>query len=173
MLDSPDRRLVLLRHAHAGSRLPGMDDRDRPLSAVGRDELVTTARHLRRTGFVPGKVIVSDARRVQESWQALSENAGLTAQPITEPALYLAPPALVLSLIQALDPATREVLVIGHNPGLTSLARSLAGPDSDPDAAAKLGHGLATGAFACFEISLDDWSHLGPGNARLGACPAP
>jgi len=168
-----DRRLVLLRHAQASSRLHGMDDRDRPLSAAGRDELVATARHLRRTGFLPDKVIVSDARRAQESWQALSKNAGLAALPATEPALYLAPPALVLSLIQALGPATREVLVIGHNPGLTSLARSLAGPDSDPDAAAKLGHGLATGAFACFEISLDDWSHLSPCGARLGACPAP
>ena len=77
-----DRRLVLLRHAQASSRLHGMDDRDRPLSAAGRDELVATARHLRRTGFVPDKVIVSDARRAQESWQALSENADLTALPV-------------------------------------------------------------------------------------------
>jgi phosphohistidine phosphatase len=169
MLEPLERRLILLRHAQAEGRPSGMDDRDRRLSAGGRGELLATAQYLRRLDFSPEAVIVSGAWRALETWDVLSKAIGLEIRPIIEDTLYLAPPMAVLSRLQSLGATPREILVIGHNPGLTSLARSLAGPGSDRDAVARLGHGLDTGALACFETTLADWSDLTPGGARLVA----
>ncbi len=173
MPEPTQRRLVLLRHASAEGRLSGMDDGDRRLSAQGRGELVITARHLQRLGIAPERVIVSGARRALETLDKLSMLFEVETRPIVEEALYLAPPATVLSLIQQLGSDARDLVVIGHNPGLTSLARSLAGPDPDPSALAGLSQGLAPGAFAYFETALEDWSDLRPGGGRLVACAAP
>nr|NIS40507.1 histidine phosphatase family protein [Desulfuromonadales bacterium] len=164
------RRLVLLRHASAEGRPAGMDDRDRRLTAKGRGELATTSRHLRALNFSPDRVIISDARRALETWDALSTTFEEEEKPIIEEALYLAPPATILSLVQTLGGDAQALLVIGHNPGLTSLAQSLAGQESDPTALAALSQGLAPSAFACLQGSLANWSDLTPRGARLVHC---
>ncbi len=150
-----------------------MDDRDRRLSAQGRSELVITARQLQGLGIAPERMIASGAQRALETWDRLSVLLEKEARPIVEEILYLAPPATVLSIIQQLGSDARDLVVIGHNPGLTILAKSLADPGSDTSALARLNQGLAPAAFAYFEAAIENWSDLAPGGARLAACPTP
>ena len=61
------RELILLRHAHAESAVPGQDDADRPLSLQGQAEAEAAGRWLRDHGHVPDRVVCSTARRARET----------------------------------------------------------------------------------------------------------
>jgi len=61
----------------------------------------------------------------------------------------------------------RSVLVLGHNPALHDLARTLA-PDSG-----ELVRKFPTGALGAFELDVPSWSQLGQSEARLVAYIVP
>ena len=170
MAGSEMRKLVLLRHADAAARKPRSDDSERPLSEKGLSQSATVAREFATLRVRPDKVLLSDARRAQETWDTLARGNDIGLRPIVDHALYLAPPATVLSFIQSAGRASETLLVIGHNPGLTILAQALCDESSHPAAIARLSQGLPTAGFALFELSLEDWSVLAPGSARLTNC---
>jgi phosphohistidine phosphatase len=115
------RRLILLRHATAAHPLG--DDLARPLTAKGTREAAAAGRALATRGLNPDKVLVSPARRTQETWSAMQDFFP-GAEVETVPALYDAPPETLLDA--AMDETEADtVLVVAHNPGLHQLAYSL------------------------------------------------
>jgi phosphohistidine phosphatase len=114
------RRLILLRHAsaagHAGS------DLQRPLTAKGQAEAAAAGRALAARGLNPDKVLVSPARRTQETWAAMADLFP-GAEVETAPALYDAPADVLFHA--ALHEEADTVMVVAHNPGLHQLAYNL------------------------------------------------
>lgn len=147
--------LVLLRHAK--STYPGgVADHDRPLAARGLREAPLAGSWLadRVTGF--DLVLVSTARRAQETWEAAS--TFLTASEVTSRAdLYLASCDDLLALVQTLPERSERVLVVGHNEGLEELATSLSGVPVT----------MKTSTFAVLR-SDERWSAWSAGTAQLG-----
>jgi phosphohistidine phosphatase len=104
--------LILWRHAEAYDADGGVDDLDRALTPKGERQARRMAEWLGRHLPSTAKVLVSPARRCQQTAQALERKSK------TVPAL--APDGTVESLLAAARwPDAREpVLVVGHQPTL-------------------------------------------------------
>jgi phosphohistidine phosphatase len=175
------RRLILLRHAK--SDWPDVPDRDRPLAKRGRRDAPRIGRWLHEHGYQPDVVVVSDAARTRQTWDLVAPELGESPAVHFEPRAYAASALTLLYLAQELPARYRTALLIGHNPGLSELATSLAGPPESTMAAGPPGSDRATGpavkdngpraaislptaAVAVFEFT-GDWPSLTPGHARL------
>jgi phosphohistidine phosphatase len=175
------RRLILLRHAK--SDWPDVPDRDRPLAKRGRRDAPRIGRWLDEHGYQPDVVVVSDAARTRQTWDLVAPELGGSPAVHFEPRAYAASALTLLYLAQELPARYRTALLIGHNPGLSELATSLAGPPESTTAAGPPESDRATGpavkdngprpaislptaAVAVFEFT-GDWPSLTPGHARL------
>ncbi|MEL6986038.1 MAG: phosphoglycerate mutase family protein [Actinomycetota bacterium] len=69
-------RLYLIRHAHAGQRLPGGRDQYRPLSAQGRERASVLAELFE--GITIDRLLASPATRCQQTLAVLAQSHGLT-----------------------------------------------------------------------------------------------
>jgi len=150
------RELILLRHAHAESALPGQADFERPLSATGRDEAGAAGDWLRAHALQPGRVLCSPALRARQTLGGLglSEAADVRMAPT----IYEATPGTLIDLADAHRDA-HPLLLVGHNPGLEQLVALLHSGRS--------GHyrGMPPGAIAVLEFA--DSAAMEPGSARL------
>jgi phosphohistidine phosphatase len=163
-------QLILLRHAQALSATPGLSDHDRPLAEAGRRAAGAVGQAMRRAGLTPDVVLVSPALRAQQTLEAA---AVWDEQPNVDtlPALYMATGNQLRDALRALPETVRCALVVGHNPGLHDLARSLAGPAlsgtaSDRPELRRLAAEYPTATLAEFMVTTA-WRKLGPGAAAL------
>ncbi len=158
-------QLILLRHAQALAGPPGLPDHDRPLAEEGRRAATAIGHAMHRAGLTPDVVLVSPALRAQ---QTLAAAAAWDEQPNVDtlPALYMATAAQLRDALRALPETVRSALVIGHNPGLHDLARSLAGAASDRPELRRLAAEYPTATLAEFLVTTA-WRKLGPGAAAL------
>ncbi len=157
-------QLLLLRHAKSSwddSKLP---DRERPLNKRGSRAAAAMRTAMRELGLVPDLVLVSPARRTQETLARL-EPWDETPLVETVEALYLATPGQLLAALHGVAETVRSVLMVGHNPGMHELAMLLAGNDSGRDVQ-RLRDSYPTGALAEFAIA-GTWARLGGGGGRL------
>ncbi|MEM9564373.1 MAG: histidine phosphatase family protein [Actinomycetota bacterium] len=69
-------RLYLIRHAHAGSRLPGGRDRYRPLSPDGHQRAVELVELFAGVGI--DRLVSSPATRCLQTLEALAHDRGMT-----------------------------------------------------------------------------------------------
>jgi phosphohistidine phosphatase len=122
------KRLTLVRHAHADTEQHPVKDFDRPLSDRGIEQARNAA-----AAFAAGRpevdlILSSPAQRAFATAEAFATALGYAPRRIvTELPLYLASPETILLLLEKLDETLRHVLVVGHNPGLSALARQLSG----------------------------------------------
>jgi phosphohistidine phosphatase len=152
------RVLHLLRHARAVPEDDGTDDHRRRLSRPGRDDARLVAASLPAVLGAVDLVLCSTAARTRETASLVL--AGFAAPPVAfEDGLYLAALPALLRRLRRLDEATRNVLLIGHNPGLHELALALAATDSPGYAALAEGK-FPTAARASFVIETG-WAELG------------
>lgn len=158
--------LHLFRHAKSNRDDPPREDHDRPLSARGRKAAPAMASWMAENGVAPRLVLVSTARRTRETW-ALMQEAFAAQRPevLFEAGLYLASVDELLVRLRRLPANEREVMVIGHNPGLQDLAIALsAGHGTDH---ARLAKKFPTAALCSLETEADTRSRLGEGRLRL------
>ena len=154
--DTP-RRLMLLRHAK--SAWPDVPDHDRPLAKRGKHDAPLVGRWLRDHGYLPEVVVCSDARRTRQTWKLVARGLGGSPAVRFDPRAYAASGLTLLYLARELPAACRSALLIGHNPGVSDLARSLAEPDGQAIS-------FPTAAVAVLEFD-GAWPGLAPGQARL------
>lgn len=168
------RQLLLLRHAKSAWGEPNVADHDRPLSGRGRSAADRVAASFRRLRLSPELVLVSSARRTQETLAALEP---FTDSPLidTLESLYLAPAERMLDLLHTTPETVRSVLLIGHNPGMHNLALLLVGaaPMARGNAdALRLAQGYPTCALSEFAIA-GPWWNLDAGGGQLVRFVAP
>lgn len=113
--------LFLLRHGIAEERRHGLDHPDRPLTLRGRQRTEAVVKHLAQRGVRAERLISSPYRRALETAN-LAHRAGLAPSP--EVADWLVPGGDHLGLFPFPE---RSVLLVGHEPDLSSLAADLIG----------------------------------------------
>ena len=141
------RRIILLRHGHADD---GAQDFERPLSPAGRDAARRAGLALARAGLLPQLVLASAAPRALATAELAARAAGFEGSIQADQALYLASDAQYLGALRRLPAVASSVWLVGHNPGLSALARELC---NHPGA-------LAPAQYASVELELDDWGEL-------------
>lgn len=117
-------RLILFRHAKTESESPSGLDRDRPLTPRGWTDAPVVAQELVRAGFIPDRILVSPARRAQETWSAMSPLFPGCLPTVVDD-LYLADLSVLLDHAEAAVQFSGTTMMIGHNPGLHHLADRL------------------------------------------------
>ncbi|MEM7724459.1 MAG: histidine phosphatase family protein [Pseudomonadota bacterium] len=153
--------LILIRHAKSDWGDMGMADHDRPLNARGRKSAPRIGAWLASHDLTPDTVLCSTARRTQETWAGIASQVPGAPAPILTRAIYEAMPNDILNAIRASE--GRRLAVIGHNPGIGSLAWSLA---NTPPQHEKFGL-YPTGATTVLRFPGAAWHEINPGQGEV------
>jgi phosphohistidine phosphatase len=152
-------QLYIVRHGQAvESEAWAGAERDRPLSAEGRDEMRAAARGLRRLGIDVDAVYTSPLARARATADFVA--AALDA-PLHE-LDQLAPGATLdaLAHVLARQPHANALLVVGHEPDLSDMIGQLIGPHGPAHVEMKKG--------ACCRVNVPDTSTLSSAAAPQG-----
>jgi phosphohistidine phosphatase len=155
------RRLILMRHGKAEAAT-AQSDHERALVPRGRAEALEAARRMMVLA-APEAALVSDSRRTHQTFDSAAPAlpAGLPCRFTRT--LYGASATAILAEVKQTSDDFGCLLVIGHNPGICDLARSLARKGSTRDLE-RLASGFPTSCFAIIDIKAESWSELdGPG----------
>jgi phosphohistidine phosphatase len=178
-------RLWLLRHAKSAWDDPGLDDFARPLSPRGKKACRRLARHMAERGILPDLVLCSPATRTRQTWERLEkrlqpavaaagDHGDEAGRPRVrfEPSLYLAEPPALFAIVRAAPKRCRDLLLIGHNPGLEEFAQRLAGTAAG-DALERLGTKFPTGGLAELAFPVAAWGDIAPDGGFLASFVVP
>jgi phosphohistidine phosphatase len=148
-------KLHLLRHAKTNPLSPTSLDFDRELLPRGYEQINELKTFLKAHPIEPNIILCSSAMRTR---QTLAEIQDLwpeaSIQFIDE--LYLAEKEEILKLICALN-SSEEILVVGHNEGLSDLVMNLA---HSP-------HALKTCGFISMEFPFDSSAYISADTGRI------
>ncbi len=118
--------LGLARHAHAQSAVPGGRDHERGLDRRGQAEATEMARRCRDLRFFPDLILVSPALRTRQTADAFARYLDVPAAGVVVvDSLYPGEPDELWNCMIGAEHASRRMLLIAHNPGISSLARQL------------------------------------------------
>lgn len=150
--------LHLLRHAKSSWK-EDVEDHERGLTRRGCDAARRVGEQLPAAIGPLDLVLVSSAVRTRQTWDLVL--AGLAPPPhsLVEDELYLANAERLLQRLRRLPEDARDVLVIGHNPGLHELALRLADPAA-PAALRLVAGKFPTASRVSFQIP-GPWRTLG------------
>jgi phosphohistidine phosphatase len=159
------RRLLILRHAKTERAEPGQRDRDRKLTARGRADAPVIGAYMVRHRLVPDLALVSPAIRAAETWALVAARFAKAPRVVNEERIYNASPETLIGLIRETREA-RNLLVVGHNPGLHDLAVQLIA-SGEVEAREHVNEKLPTCGLVVIEFPFDDWSRLHTSSGRL------
>ncbi|MCK1652594.1 histidine phosphatase family protein [Bradyrhizobium sp. 149] len=165
------RRLLLLRHAKTETDAPSGRDQDRHLDDRGQRDAAQLGDWIAAHPPFPETVLVSHAVRARQTWDiAWEAMKDRVAAPQVEilPELYGADPAQILETIRtATVPADpKQLLLIGHNPGMHEVALMLMG-GGDPASAKAIADNLPTAGLAIFDFDVKDWGDVAYRRGKL------
>ena len=161
------KTVYLLRHAKSAWGPEFSADFERPLAPRGHKAAARMGRELKARGYIPDLVLCSQARRAVETWRLVAPELDAEVPEKIMRSLYLAPPSRLIGVIHRQPDDLGSVMLIGHNPGMENLAAALAGPDSEPDALARMARKFPTAALALLRFEIAAWSKAEPGCGTL------
>jgi phosphohistidine phosphatase len=156
------RTLLLLRHAKSDYPA-GVADHERPLAPRGEREAGLAGDWLRAHAPAVDAVLCSTATRTRETLARTRVDAPVNYVD----RLYDATPGAVVEEINRVDPDVETLLVIGHEPTMSSLALGLATTDgSNSTAAERISTKFPTSAIAVLRTA-EAWDQLTLNGATL------
>jgi len=153
------RQLTLLRHAKSSWDDAGTSDRERPLNERGERDAPAMGRRLAARNARPSLILTSPAVRARRTAQLVAREISYPQEFIQrEDELYLASPDQIIAVLARQDSSFRDVVVCGHNPGLTTLANRLTGAGID---------NVPTTGVVVISLDLRDWAGLDGARGEL------
>lgn len=150
------KRLYLVRHAKSSWKNPELDDFDRPLNKRGKRDAPLMGQRLREANVRPDLIISSPAKRARKTAKIIAAQIEYPGKKIqwTE-SLYAAGTLTLLQILHKIEDSVEQLMLVGHNPGLTLLAELLTSEavDNIP----------TSGAFA-LDLDIESWSQTGEGS---------
>jgi phosphohistidine phosphatase len=172
IVETPRKLLYLFRHAKSSWDNPSLDDFDRPLAPRGEAASKSMARYFELADVHPDLVLCSPSARTRATLANVRAALGSPGSVKFDDALYHAGSATLMDFLRAVPTDLGSVMVIGHNPGLESLAHRLVG-DGDSDEIAKMRSKFPTAALAILVLPAGGWSEIGRGSCKLHSFVVP
>ncbi len=142
--------LMLMRHAKSDWH-SHMADIDRPLNERGMQDAVRLGAYLNKAGLVPERMIISSARRTQQTAELMLQNMSVPEDNIViDRQLYLADAETMCDIIELYASEGQRLLILAHNPGMDYLVAHLASTAPPLSESGKL---MATCAVAHFRLN--------------------
>lgn len=151
------KRIYLIRHGKAED---GFDkpDFERDLLPKGLRKTEKIAHYLVKQKVKPGQILVSMAFRTLQTAEVIIDVLSLKKNIIREQKnLYLASSNSMLDVIYAVDDKIQELMVIGHNPGISSLATYLSNVEID---------WMSTSAVVAIDLDIKKWTDIAQGKKK-------
>ena len=153
------KTIFLLRHAKSSWENSDLSDFDRPLNQRGLEAAPFMGETIAKNQFQIDKIISSPARRAQQTAILVRESANINGEIEYDDRIYEASPPRLLKVISEIDEKYQSVMLVGHNPGMEGLVKSLAG-ELQP---------MPTAALAVIDLKIDKWNEITAdgGNLRI------
>jgi len=157
--------LTLVRHAKSDWKDTSLSDRQRPLNRRGERDAPEMGRRIARHGIRPSLIIASPAVRAWTTARIIAREISYPTEFLQrEASLYLASLDDLLDAVVAQDNSFNNLMVVGHNPGMTEFANFLL---------PGLTNNLPTAGVVSVQFEGDDWSLYGQPATELIAYDYP
>jgi len=152
------KRIYILRHGKAEESYDKADF-ERELIDKGERKTKKIAKYLSTKNLSIDLVLVSLAARTQQTADIIREDLSISKKKIQlEKALYLASLNSILEVIYAIPDHIENIILVGHNPGVSSLATYLSGEEVD---------WMPTSAVAAIELKVKKWHDIPGAKSKL------
>ncbi len=146
------KRITLLRHAKSSWKDASLADRDRPLNRRGNKSAPDMGKRLAELGVRPSLLLTSPAQRARETARLIARELNYPLEFIqSESELYLATPETILQVVARQDNGFNDVMLFGHNPGITELANRLGDRNID---------NVPTCGMVGIELDVKEWTEI-------------
>jgi len=143
------KTLTLVRHAKSSWHDTNLSDRERPLNKRGLRDAPIMARRAVEAGIRPSLIIASPAVRAWTTAKIFATEIGYPVEFLQrEDDIYLASLDRLLDVVASQDAGFNNLMLFGHNPGLTDFANYLS---------PGLTNNLPTAGIVSVELDRDDW----------------
>ena len=144
------KKLLLLRHGNAASRIGNMTDYDRPLDNKGKKQIEVISNKLRNNNQMPDIIISSTALRAILSAEIIQNKESIPKIAKTEK-LYTADAFEYIDILKTQNKIFNSIMIVAHNPTISSFITRLTGKHI----------GMGTGNLCIIAIDIEKWSDLG------------
>ena len=170
------RRLLLLRHAKTETDAPSGHDQDRRLDDRGRSDAAEIGHWIGRHPPFPQLVLVSTAVRARQTWdlvwEAMKDKVPAPEVELLDE-LYGAEPTQLLRIVRmAASSDPKQLMLIGHNPGMHEMALMLAG-SGDKASIKAVEDNLPTAGLAILDFDIKDWTDVAFRRGKLALFVSP
>ena len=145
-------QLILMRHAKSDWSNESLSDHERPLNRRGQRDAPNMARWLAECDLIPNLILVSSSQRTRETIRLMKEIWKTDPETKFQEALYHSSPEEIIAAVQASGGEYQSVMVVAHNPAMTSLVSHFADKFME----------MPTAAIAVFQPTCMCWSDLRP-----------
>jgi phosphohistidine phosphatase len=146
------KKLFLVRHAKSSKDDPALSDKERPLNDRGTREAPKMGKRLAKCDVKVDLVVSSPALRALATAELIARELGYkTKNIVVDQRLYNSSPTELLKVIRELGEKPKRLMLFGHNPEFTELARRLSTEITD----------MPTCAVAEFDFDIKSWSEVG------------
>lgn len=136
-----------------------MNDFERPLNKRGQRDAPLMGRYLADRGELFDLLMVSPATRARMTAEAIAEQLAIDRERLAfNEYIYQATVSELVALLQAIADDLQNVLLVGHNPGMTDLANFLVD--------GRLKNIPTCGVFGV-ELQVQSWKQLDRASAQL------
>jgi phosphohistidine phosphatase len=143
------KTLTLVRHAKSSWHDTNLSDRERPLNKRGLRDAPNMGRRAVEAGIRPSLIIASPAVRAWTTAKIFAVELGYPVEFLQrEDGIYLASLDRLLDVVASQDAGFNNLMLFGHNPGLTDFANYLS---------PGLTNNLPTAGVVSVELDRDDW----------------
>ena len=116
-------------------------------------------RRMLARGSRPSLILCSPAVRARQTAQIIARELGYPTEFLQREAeLYLATPDQIMAVVARQADSFRDLIVCGHNPGLTELTNRLT--DSGID-------NIPTCGMVVIDLDMDSWANLETASGKL------
>jgi len=144
------KTLTILRHAKSSWSDASLPDAKRPLNRRGKRDAPIMGERMLEHGIRPSLIVSSPATRAWSTAKIIAEAINYPREFLhKEKSLYLASLDRILDVVVAQDNGFNNLMIVGHNPGLTDFVNFLV---------PGLTSNLPTAGVVSVEIDQDDWS---------------
>ena len=147
------KTLYLIRHAKSGRDNRNQSDIERPLNERGKKDAPVMAGIIKKKIDKIDLIVSSPAVRALTTAEVFAEKFGVNKnQLITDERIYEADTKDLLTVVQNINDSLDDVMLFGHNPGLTYFSNYLCNYETD---------NMPTCGVICMQMEYDSWKFSG------------
>jgi len=142
--------LTIVRHAKSSWKNTSLSDKKRPLNRRGDRDAPLMGERIHEHGIRPSLIVSSPATRAWTTAKIIATAINYPREFLQkEDTLYLASLHEILDIVVAQDSGFNNLMLVGHNPGMTDFVNFLV---------PGLTSNLPTAGVVSVQIDRDDWS---------------